>query len=192
VADLLRNIAAFELAVGIGLHFHVYLLTSGIASECWKVQDRADGYPAREPDAASARFNAARTSNWNLDHCVVRSVGAFERRRDLRAASYRRLLERHLWRWVRGGWNGNWLDQMKTRSSSGTLPTWGRFAPIQVNLTECLLSDIAKKPACSSFHRVGAQDALPPSPQILRSGRLLINDNYFCRPTTTRTADLLL
>jgi hypothetical protein len=27
--------------------------------------------------------------------------------------------------------------------------------------------------ACSSFHRVGAQDVLPLSPQILRSGRLL-------------------
>ena len=30
-----------------------------------------------------------------------------------------------------------------------------------------------RAPAYPSFHSVGPQDALPPSPQILRSGRLL-------------------
>jgi len=49
----------------------------------------------------------------------------------------------------------------------------GSIAPNQLHLSECLLSDLAENAVYSSFHRVGVQDVLPPSPQILRSGRLL-------------------
>jgi hypothetical protein len=34
---------------------------------------------------------------------------------------------------------------------AGLAPTWDSLAPIQANLTECLLSDIAENAVCSSY-----------------------------------------
>jgi hypothetical protein len=64
-------------------------------------------------------------------------------------------------------------------------PTWGGFNPIQVNLTECLLSDIGKNAVSFSYQRV----RFPPPPPIKsRAGR--IADTGYARqwPGCTRVA----
>jgi AhpD family alkylhydroperoxidase len=64
------------------------------------------------------------------------------------------------------------LDRRASRASATTQGNPPVLPASLRDLTLPALSDV-RRPACPTFHRVGAQDELPPSPQILRSGRLL-------------------